>query len=108
MLEGFGGFSKVNRPTKCIRGLNMTTLTGAVICEQGVTFAVALVKNHVLNSQSKSDEMIQYVSRALGCPLVVLLGESSRTVRGNRQDIVNFVANLSRSRIPWRKYQLRT
>jgi len=85
----------------------MTTLTGAVIREQGVTFAVALVKNHVVNSQTRSDETIRAVSQALGCPLVVLLGESSRTVRGNRQDIVNFVSSLHRSQIPWKKYTLR-
>ena len=85
----------------------MTKLLGAVIREQGVTFSVALVKNHVVNSESKSNEMIQYVRQCLGCPLVVLLGESSKTVRGNRQDVVNFVSNLHRSQIPWREYTLR-
>lgn len=85
----------------------MSKLIGAVIREQGVTFAVALVKNHVVNSQTKSDEMIQYARRCLGCPLIVLLGESSRTVRGNRRDVVDFVSNLHRSQIPWKEYTLR-
>ena len=84
----------------------MAQLTGAVIREQGVTFAVALMKDHVLNSQSVSREQIQAVSHALGCPLVVLMGERNGKLRGNRQDLVNFVSKLHRSQIPWKKYSV--
>lgn len=85
----------------------MVKLIGSVIREQNTTFAVALVKDHVVNSRAEANRMIQVVSQALGCPLVVLLGESSRTVRGNRQDVVNFVSRLNRSQIPWKEYQLK-
>jgi len=82
----------------------MPKLTGAVIREQGVTFAVALVKNHVVNSQQESSKVIGSVSNLLGCPLVVLIGESNNKLRGNRTDLVNFVSSISLSRIPWKEY----
>lgn len=84
----------------------MAQLTAALVREQGVTFAVALVKNHVLNSSATADEMIQGVASALGCPLVVLMGESNRKLRGNRQDVVNFVSRLHPSQLPWKKWTI--
>lgn len=84
----------------------MAQLTAALVREQGVTFAVAMVKNHVLNSQSSSDQMVQAVAQALGCPLVVLMGESNRKLRGNRQDVVKFVSRLHPSQLPWKKWTI--
>lgn len=84
----------------------MARLTAALVKEQGVTFAVALVKNHVLNSPSTADQMIQSVARHLGCPLVVLMGESNRKLRGNRRDVVKFVSRLHPSQLPWKKWTI--
>ncbi len=84
----------------------MTKLTAAIIREQGTTFAVAIMKDHVLNSPSQADKQIQAIAHTLGCPLVVLLGERNQKLRGNRRDIVDFVANLHPSQIPWREYRL--
>ena len=84
----------------------MTTLTAALVTEQNVTFAVALMKDHVLNNPSLADEQIQAVALALGCPLVVLMGERNNKLRGNRRDVVDFVASIHPSRLPWRKYNL--
>ena len=82
----------------------MAQLTAALVREQGVTFAVALVKNHVVQSQQQSSETIQAVSMALGCPLVVLMGESNKRLRGNRNDVVKFVSRLHPSQLPWKKW----
>jgi hypothetical protein len=84
----------------------MTTLTAAVVREQGVTFAVAIMKDHVLNSPMVADQQIRAVALALGCPLVVLMGETNRRLRGNRQDVVNFVSRLHPSQLPWKKYHV--
>lgn len=84
----------------------MAQLTAALVREQGVTFAVALVKNHVLNNPHQADDMIRSVAVALGCPLVVLMGESNRKLRGNRRDVVNFVSRLHPSQLPWKKWTI--
>jgi len=37
----------------------MTKIQGAVIKEQGVTFAIPVVKDHILNSQSQCQQATQ-------------------------------------------------
>lgn len=83
----------------------MAKLTAAVVREQRTVFAVALVKDHVIDSPSLAGETMQAVALALGCPLIVLMGERNRRLRGNRRDVVNFVAKIHPSRLPWREYQ---
>ena len=84
----------------------MTTLTAALVREQGVTFAVALMKDHVLDNPMLADQQIRAVAAALGCPLVVLMGEGNRRLRGNRRDVVDFVASIHPSRLPWKEYRI--
>jgi len=82
----------------------MAQLHAALVREQNVTFAVAMMKDHVLNNPSIADQQIQAVAAALGCPLVVLMGERNRKLRGNRKDVIDFVARIDPSQLPWRKY----
>lgn len=84
----------------------MTTFKAALVREQNTTFAVVLVKDHVLNSPSTADNLIRSAIVALRCPLVVLMGESNRKLRGNRQDVVNFVARVHPSRLPWKTWTI--
>jgi len=65
------------------------TFQGAVIREQGVTFAIVIVKAHVIDSSS---EMAQ---DSRGTP----------TYYG-RQDIARFLAGVPLSAIPWKQYTL--
>ena len=84
----------------------MTKMTAALVREQGVTFAVVMVKNHVLDNPTTADQLIQSASASLGCSLVVLMGESNRKLRGNRRDVVNFVSRVHPSRLPWKEYHI--
>lgn len=80
---------------------------GAVIKEQGVTFAVVIVKSHVLNDHSKADEMILSLQRQLfpGIP-VVLMAQDARGVPSyyGRRDISNFLSHVPIHAIPWKNY----
>ena len=84
----------------------MTTITGAVIRKQGITFAVVIVKDSVVISQSQSSDLISKLIPEFGCPLIALRGEKNGKVRSNRRDVANFVANLHPSQIRWKKYTL--
>ena len=84
----------------------MAQLTAALVREQNITFAVAIMKDHVLNNPSTENQQIQAVASALGCQLVVLLGERNRKLRGNRKDVVDFVASIDPARLPWKKYSV--
>lgn len=84
----------------------MAHLHAALVREQNVTFAVAMMKDHVLNNPSTADQQIQAVASALGCSLVVLMGERNRKLRGNRKDVVDFVSRIDPARLPWKKYSI--
>lgn len=84
----------------------MEKIQGAVINEQGITFAIAIVKQHILQSQSESQKAAQaFTPYFPGLP-IILMAQDSRGVPTywGRKDIVNFLANLHISQIPWKEY----
>jgi len=79
---------------------------GAVIKEQGITFAIVVVKKHIVDSQTQSNEAISSFSQLFPGMPVTLMAQDSRGIpnyRG-RRDIVNFLANIHPSQIPWKEY----
>jgi len=81
------------------------TFDGAIIREQGVTFGIAVVKSHVLNTTEVNESILTF-QRILGVAPVVLMAQDSRGVPTyyGRKDIVNFLASIDMSRIPWKTY----
>jgi hypothetical protein len=81
---------------------------GTVLKEQGVTFAVVIVKNHVVDSPSAArDSLRAFQPLFAGIP-IVLMGQDPRGVpsyRG-RPDLVRFLANTPLAAIPWREYSV--
>ena len=81
---------------------------GAVIKEQGVTFAVVIVKNHVLNSRTEADKIIAAFQVVFPGIPVVLMAQDYRGVPRyyGREDISKFMANVSIKEIPWKEYSV--
>lgn len=82
----------------------MSTVQFARIREQGITFGVVVVKDHVIEHQSEANQAVLAWSRELGCP-TILLGANRHRLYG-RPDIVRFMSNVSISRIPWKRAKL--
>jgi len=81
---------------------------GAVIKEQGVTFAIVIVKQYIINSLTESKKTNSAFSSIFGnIPLVLMAQDATGvpTYRG-RRDIVNFLSNVLISQIPWREYTI--
>ncbi len=81
-------------------------LQGAIIKEQGLTFAIVIVKQFVIQTQTEFQRSVSQLSRYFpGMPLVLMAQDSNGvpSYRG-RSDIVNFLANLHPSQIPWKEY----
>jgi hypothetical protein len=92
-----------------IYGGEILQFEGSVITEQGVKFAIVVVKEHVLNNQNETDRMISAFQRQVfpGIPVVLMAQDSRGTPKyRGRRDIVNFLANIDIGRIPWKKYTL--
>lgn len=78
---------------------------GAIIKEQGVTFAIAVVKPYVLNSPSREDIRASFVPIFGNIPIILMAQNSHGTPTYNgRRDIVQFLANINPARIPWKHF----
>ncbi len=78
---------------------------GALIKEQGVTFAIAVVKPYILTSHEK-ETVRQNFMRYFGNIPIILMAQNTKGIPtyDGRKDIVRFLANIHPSRIPWKRY----
>lgn len=82
---------------------------GAVIKEQGVTFAVVIVKSHVIDNHSTADEMIlSFQQQLFGNIPVILMAQNARGIPTyyGRRDISNFLSQVPLHAIPWKQYTI--
>lgn len=79
---------------------------GAKIREQGVTFAIVVVKPYVLTSPSKEQIRTSFIPFFGNTP-IILMAQNSRGIPtyDGRCDIVRFLANINPARIPWKHYK---
>jgi hypothetical protein len=81
---------------------------GAVIKEQGVTFAIVIVKPHILNNTTEANKIVvSFMSVFGGIPVILMAQDSSGTpTYYGRKDIVNFMANVPLEFVQWKEYTL--
>lgn len=81
-------------------------LEGAVIKEQGQTFAVVVVKRHITDNRHEAAKASQSFSRCFpGMPIVLMSQDSRGTpTYFGRRDIANFLARVPMNAIPWKRY----
>lgn len=81
---------------------------GAVVRERNVTFAVAVVKPHVIDSRSSASSAVSAFSRVFpGMPVVLMAQDLRGRARYfGRPDIARFLARSPLRAIPWREYTL--
>jgi hypothetical protein len=86
----------------------MVRFQGAVAREQGVTFAVVIVKKHVLNSSIEAGRIMGSFQPVFPGLPVVLMAQDSRGVPMyyGRKDISSFLANVPLNAIPWKEYSI--
>ncbi len=83
-------------------------IQGAVIKEQGVTFAIVIVKKSVIDSRTEANNAIGAFRPVFpGIPLV-LMAQDHRGVPTyyGRPDISRFMANVPLHVIPWKEYTI--
>jgi len=80
---------------------------GAVLREQGQTFAVVIVKPHVVQNSGMASDAIRSFSPSFGVP-VVLMAQNPRGVPTyyGRKDIAQFMSSIPLNAIPWREYTI--
>ncbi|MFO1100359.1 MAG: hypothetical protein U1E81_19380 [Xanthobacteraceae bacterium] len=80
---------------------------GAVIREQGQTFAVVIVKPHVVQNRMAAADAIASFTPVFGVPVVLMAqdGRGRPTFYG-RPDIARFLSGVPLQAIPWREYTI--
>ena len=79
---------------------------GAVIKEQGVTFGVLIVKQHILNDLTRRDALVLEGSRLFGgIPTVLMAQDANGTpTYYGRSDISKFMASVPVEAVRWKEY----
>ena len=83
-------------------------IQGAVVREQGVDFAVVVVRPGVLTSPTQRSEAQRGFSGLFpGLPLILMAQDARGTpTYWGRPDIVKFLASVPMHAIPWREYSV--
>lgn len=81
---------------------------GAVIREQGVTFAVVVVKEHVVNNSFEADRAIGAFRPAFPGLPIVLMAQDYRGVPTyyGRRDLSQFMAGVPMESVPWAEFTI--
>lgn len=81
---------------------------GAVIEEQGQTFAIVVVKPHVIQSRVTANDTQRAFGRHFSGMPVVLMAQDGRGIPTyfGRGDIVDFLAEVPVHAIPWSEYTI--
>lgn len=80
-------------------------LQGALIREQGVDFAVVVVKRHVVENTSLSRRTIVQMAPTFGVPVVLMAQDHRGTpTYFGRQDLVRFLSQVPLEAIPWQEF----
>lgn len=77
--------------------------------EQGVNFAIVLVKKHILDNPFERAEMIRSCQNLFPRVPVVLAAQNFRGDMSyyGRQDIAKFLSRVPFQAIPWSEYRVR-
>ena len=79
---------------------------GAVIREQGVTFAIAVVKRGVISAPNQRDQSVAYFRNYFGgIPIVLMEQDHHGTPTWyGRPDLTRFLQGVQFGTIPWKRY----
>lgn len=84
------------------------TFQGAVIQEQGVTFALVVVKRHIIDTTSEAVRAIVAFQPVFpGIPIVLMAQDVQGTpTYYGRPDIARFMAGVPLDAVPWKEYTI--
>ena len=81
-------------------------IQAAVVKEQGVTFAVVVVKRHIVDSQQQAlTARTSFIRYFPGLPIILMAQDSRGTpTYSGRRDIVQFLVNVPMEALPWKEF----
>jgi hypothetical protein len=82
------------------------SIDAALVREQGITFAVVVVKGHAANTDSsRRQAMASFAQHFPGVPIVLMTQDGrGRPTYWGRADIVRFLARVPVNTLPWKRF----
>lgn len=86
----------------------MSQIEGAVIREQGVTFAVVIVRPSVIQNTFEAGRAIQSFQPIFpGMPVVLMAQDTrGRPTYYGRRDLSQFMSTVPLQAVPWQRYTI--
>lgn len=82
-------------------------ITGAVLREQGVSFAVVIVKPQVVQNSVEAMSAIASFTPVFRVPVLLMAQDAGgRPTYFGRNDLARFMSRVPLSAVPWRKYTI--
>ncbi|ABN57665.1 hypothetical protein [Methanoculleus submarinus] len=81
---------------------------GSIIKEQGVTFAIVIVKRHIVDNRHEAEKVIASFQPIFpGMPIILMAQDSrGRPTYFGRHDIAKFMSKVPLHAVPWKEYTL--
>ncbi|AFM40939.1 hypothetical protein Desaci_1962 [Desulfosporosinus acidiphilus SJ4] len=81
-------------------------ITGAVVNEQGLKFAIVVVNHDVVQNISENEKALDAYRYLFPDMPIILLGHDwqGKSAYYGQKDLVDFLAQIDPQRIPWRRY----
>jgi hypothetical protein len=112
-MEGFLSQSLASLPTgglrwTAVREEALVKVQAALIREQGVNFAVVVVKRHVLTATNQRETLRGQISQVFGGAPTVVMAQDAKGVPmyNGRRDLVGWLSNVYVESLPWKEYTL--
>ncbi|MBR2131428.1 MAG: hypothetical protein IJ955_02630 [Oscillospiraceae bacterium] len=79
---------------------------GALLKEQGILFAIIIVKPTVMNSPAEEAKIREMGTKVFGAIPIVLMAQDAmgNPTYSGRRDIVQFLIRIPLHKIPWRDF----
>ena len=83
-------------------------IQGAIIREQGVEFAIVVVKHQVVQNRTQANETIRSFQPFFPGLPIILMAQDCQGVPTyfGRSDIARFMADVPLSAVPWKEYSI--
>lgn len=91
-----------------VREEALVKVQAALIREQGVNFAVVVVKRHVLTATDQRETLRGQISQVFGAVPTVVMAQDAKGVAmyNGRRDLVSWLSNVYVESLPWKEYTL--
>mgnify|MGYP001043930398 CR=1 FL=1 len=85
--------------------MSVVRLDGAIIKEQGVTFAVVAVKSHINSPQARQKAQEAFRRFFPGIPIILMRNlPRGKAEFWGRSDIVRFLSGFPWDLLPWKRF----